>query len=244
MATLKLFCFPYAGGSSAIFYKWKQYLSPNIELRPVELAGRGKRIREPFYADIEDATEDILNQIGNELTQSPYAFFGHSMGALISYRLAHKINRRSLDKPSHLFFSGKGAPHIKKENAKKYHLMDSEIFKKEMIGLGGTPPEFFDYPELMELYLPLLKNDFKIVEKYVHDDRVETLTQDMTIFLGKEDDLTPAQCTEWEKHTVGKCKIHYFNGGHFFLNHEIKSITDIINRTLVRTTKSSMARVV
>ncbi|MDW3194567.1 MAG: thioesterase domain-containing protein [Cytophagales bacterium] len=241
MNKLKLFCFPYAGGSAVIFKKWKQHLDPSIELRPIELAGRGKRIQEPLYNDIYEATDDIFHHIYEELIESPYAFFGHSMGAIIAHLLAHKINHTSLAEPMHLFFAGRGAPHVERQDEKKYHLMDNEDFKKEVINLGGTPPEFFNHPELLELFLPLLKNDFKIAETYEHQGEIQALSQNMTVFLGKEDDLTPEQCGEWEKHTTGTCSTHYFDGGHFFLHDETIAITDIINRTLIRMNDSKMA---
>lgn len=241
MNKLKLFCFPYAGGSAVIFKKWKPHLNPSIELRPIELAGRGKRMHDPFYNDINEATDDIFNQIHKELTELPYAFLGHSLGALIVYQLARKINETSITKPVHLFFSGRGAPHVGRKDEKKYHLMNSEDFKKEVINLGGTPPEFFNHPELLELFLPLLKNDFKIAEQFVHQGEIEALKQNMTVFLGREEDLIPEQRDEWEKHTTGTCSIHNFDGGHFFLHDEIMSITNIINQTLNRMNDSKMA---
>lgn len=93
MTKIKLFCLPYAGGSSVIFNSWKQYIDPSIELVPIELAGRGKRINEPLYNGVNDAVEDVFGLIKNKITDTPYALFGHSMGGMISYELAQKIKR-------------------------------------------------------------------------------------------------------------------------------------------------------
>ena len=225
---VKLFCLPYAGGSSAIYYSWKKHLVPEIELVPLELAGRGSRIHETLYNDRAEAVEDVLRLIKGDIHTSPYLLFGHSMGALISYELVQRIRESNLPPPMHIFFSGTSAPHLKDEE-KKYHLMDEEDFKQQVLELGGTPPEFFESPELLELFLPLLKNDFRLAETDIPRGEINPLDQNITVFQGKEDDLSTQQCEEWRRHTHGRCRLHYFEGGHFFLNEETEQITRIIN---------------
>jgi surfactin synthase thioesterase subunit len=233
MGFIKLFSFPYAGGSSASFNKWKQYLHPSIELVPVELAGRGRRMRDPFYRNVPELVEDVFHIIRSEISKGPYALFGHSMGSMIAYHLAQRIREAQLPGPVHAFFSGRGVPHLKRNDEKLYHLMNDSDFKKEVIELGGTPPEFFQYPELMELLLPLLKNDFRLAETVVEEGAIRPLNESITVFLGKDEDLTPEQCDGWKAHTEKICNIHYFPGGHFFLQEETESIIELINNTLV-----------
>lgn len=235
---IKLFCFPYAGGSSVMYHQWKPFLQDEIELRPIELAGRGKRIIENPYNDIKDAVEDVFELIYKEVQQSPYMLFGHSMGAMIAYELAQKIREKGLPKPIHMFFSGKGAPNVHRSDEKEYHLLDDSSFKKEVIELGGTPPEFFEHPELMELFLPLLKNDFRIAETHKLTEPIKEFDQDITVLLGKEDDLNAEQCEEWVKHTTEFCYFHHFPGGHFFINDEKKAIVRIIEDVVRKNTRS------
>jgi surfactin synthase thioesterase subunit len=231
METVTLFCLPYAGGSSLIFNKWEQFLDPRVKLRPVELAGRGKRIFDPYYKNIDEAVEDVLNSIRKELGESNYALFGHSMGSSICYKLAQKIQNENLFLPLHLFFSGRRAPHLKRTDEKMYHLMSDDIFKKEIRELGGTPPEFFDHPELMALFLPLLKNDFRIAE-LDQPVSIRPLDCDISVFLGKDDDLSDEECSSWRHHTRRCCTLQYFNGGHFFLHQEAEQLVSIINQQL------------
>lgn len=215
-----------------VFSKWKPYLHPRIELIPVELAGRGRRIHEAHYGDAREAIEDAFQLIKSEIYQARYALFGHSMGSMISYELAHKITNSNLPPPVHLFFSGKGAPHLQRSEEKKYHLMSDDVFKKELIELGGTPSELFEHPELLELFIPLLKNDFKITENGAEREGIHPLDENITIFLGTEDDMTQQQCDGWKYHTKNNCSIHYFEGGHFFLHEETEQVVRIINDTL------------
>lgn len=229
---MKLFCFPYAGGSAVLYNRWKRYLDADIELRPIELAGRGMRLRDSLYKGGQEAVLDVLRIIKHELPTSEYAFFGHSMGAMIAYELAHHINKQEINPPAHIFFSGRGAPHIKREG-KIYHLMNEDEFKQSVLELGGTPREFFDHPELMEILLPVLKNDFKLSETEMYAGPIRRLPNAITVLLGKEDNLSDAQCVGWKEHTDHECHTHYFSGGHFFLHDHVEEIASIISKRLI-----------
>ncbi len=232
MSKTKLFCFPYAGGSALVYNKWKKFLHSNIELFPVELAGRGKRYNDFLYNTIDDAVEDIFNKLKLYITNQPYAFYGHSLGALLSYELVRKIKLMRMPEPTHVFFSGRGAPHVKDEKDKKYHLLDDEEFIEEVKELGGTPPGFFENQELTDLLLPMLKNDFRIADISFCDREIEVFDFDISVFIGKDEDITPEQIDGWKQHTSGLCSIYHFNGGHFFLHDETKKIVKLINNAL------------
>ena len=230
---MNLFCFPYAGGSAMVYYGWREFLHRQINLIPVELSGRGKRIHEPLYFDLQNAVDDLYNIISSQLDSAPYAFFGHSLGSLLAYELAQKIKASNIRQPTHLFFSGKASPNIKNVKEKNFHLMDAEKFKKEVIHLGGTPPEFFDHPELVDLFVPLLRNDFKLAETIVCKNEVAPFRCDISVFLGKNDEISAEQADGWKFHMSQNCSVYYFNGGHFFLHHEIQPIVSIISKRLI-----------
>lgn len=230
MYKLKLYCLPYAGGSALIFSSWKKYLSLEIELIPIELSGRGRRIHESLYNNLTDVIEDVFQIFKNDVNHMPYAIFGHSMGAMLSYELVQKIIDSNLPQPKHVFFSGRSAPHL--EDNKQYHLMDDTLFKEEIIKMGGTPMEIFKHPELSQLFLPLLKNDFRISETRIRNNKILPIEPSITVFFGKDEDLRPEQCDGWKRYTKKICSIHYFDGGHFFLNEKTKEIVGLINNTL------------
>ncbi len=237
MKKIKLFCFPYAGGSAAAYNKWRQYLDKHIELRPVELAGRGRRIYDPLYQSIEETVHDVYNMIALELTNEPYAFFGHSMGAIIAYELAYKIRENNQPEPVHIFFSGRGAPHVPDEDKEMWHTLPDDEFKEKILELGGTPPEFFEHPELHDVLLPMLKTDFKIAETYQYDGGIKPLDNDITVCTGKKEKLTAEQVHGWKEHTKQLCTIYYFEGGHFFLHKQTEPLVKIINHTLLEAAK-------
>lgn len=230
---MKLFCFPYAGGSSAIFNQWKNYLTPDIEIRAIELAGRGKRIHETHYSDFNEVIEDVFPIIADEIKSNEnYALFGHSMGAKIAHKLTLKIIEHGLSKPKHIFLSGRGAPDVKGNNEIEYYKLPEKDFIEEVFKLGGTSKEFFEHPELLELFLPLLRNDFKMATKEITNSEIVQLPCDISIFIGKEEDLIPEQIYGWKNYTSKSCIIHYFNGGHFFINEQIEPIVKTINKII------------
>lgn len=236
MDKIKLCCFVYAGGSVAIFRDWKDYLDPRIELLPIEIAGRGKRMNEGLYKDMTAAIDDVSAIVKREIKGGPYALFGHSLGSRIVYHLAQRLAAdASVPLPQHLFFSGAGAPHIIRADKKQYALMDDTEFKQAVFHLGGTPREFFEHPELMDLFLPILKNDFRIAETAVTPAQIQPLDTDISVMLGREDDLSPEQVAGWEKHTRKTHNSYFFDGGHFFLHAAKPEMISVINTTLLGT---------
>ena len=216
-----------------IYAGWKSLLDPQIDLQLVELSGRGKRIHEPSYLNMEEAVDDLFSHVCNNLNP-PYAFFGHSMGSLISYELTQLIVRKGFPPPMHVFFSGRGAPNVQLDDEPAFHLMDDRQFSEELVKLGGTPPEFFSHPELAEVFVPILKNDFRIVETYEGTETINPLNMEISVFLGKQDDQSAEQCDAWRNHSTELCRLYYFNGGHFFFNENSGQIIRIINSTLLQ----------
>ncbi|ELR68782.1 Thioesterase [Fulvivirga imtechensis AK7] len=242
MKKIKLFCFPYAGGSARIYNEWKPYLHQSIELRPIELAGRGSRFGEPLYDSLEAAVDNLLEIIEEEILYNNYALFGHSMGALLSFELARKIQNLELPRPTHLFFSGKSSPDIKEDTDKTFHMMEDDEFKEEIMELGGTPPDFFTHPELLDLFFPLLRNDFKLAESNIVAHNNEPFDCDITVLLGKEDDVTSRQADGWKNHSKKNVTLHYYNGGHFFIHDEKEGIIRVVNKTLEDIMKENLRK--
>lgn len=232
MSKLKLFCFPFAGGAAASYSRWRQFLSSEVDFRPIELAARGRRMREANYKNIDQAVDDVFNIIRNDLTTGPYVLYGHSMGTMISFELAYRIRDNQLPMPKHIILSGRAAPHVPRDNKRVLHHLPDEEFKAKMLEMGGTPKEFFEHPELLEVFLPLLKGDFTNTETYKHPPKDMPLDIDFTILAGKKDEDTPDELDEWRIHTKGKCDIHIFEGDHFFIFDEMDGVMKVINNTL------------
>ncbi|ACL75052.1 thioesterase II family protein [Ruminiclostridium cellulolyticum] len=232
--TINLFCFPYAGGSSSVFSKLKRYADKNIKVVPVELAGRGQRIGEPFYKNMNEAINDIYDKISSFTYEQPFAFFGHSMGSSMVFELSHKILQNQKKEPIHLFISGR-CPPINHKDDKKIHGLPDNKFIEEVYELGGTPKEVFENMELRRVFLPILRADYKLVEEYQYFEKANKLSCDISVFNGKDDRMTNLDGMKgWGDYTSGKTNIFEFDGGHFFLHNQMKEIMDIMNKTLHR----------
>ncbi len=232
MRKVKLLCLPYAGGSAAIYYKWKKYLDSNIEVVPVELAGRGRRISESFYDSMLNAVDDIYNIIKPIIRDCEYAFYGHSMGTIIAFELCRKIMGESERQPLHLFVSGRYPPSISR--AEKYlSRLPDNMFLEEVFKLGGTSTELVDNKELCDLFVPILKADYRIIEEYKYINSDKKFNYGITVFNGKADlEVSYSEVKEWRQHTLLENPIYEFEGNHFFINDKTPEITEIINNTI------------
>ena len=181
MSRIRLFCLPYAGSSAMFYYQWSKFLDKQIDLEPVELAGRGSRIDVPLYDSIYGAAQDVFRSIKDQIGDEPYAIFGHSMGSWIAFELYYELVRSGIQPPEHIFFSGNRAPHLNvKRNKLIYNLPENE-FKNAILDMGGTPKEVFEDDTLKNIFVPLIRSDYKITEKYLYTARKSILACGVTI---------------------------------------------------------------
>lgn len=214
-ARLRLFCFPYAGGSAAIYRLWPQNLPSEVEVCVAHLPGRGMRLREQPFTSLDALVDAAAEAIAPSLDK-PFTFFGHSMGAMISFELARRLRDQGRPQPTHLFVSGRPAPQLPNHDI-SHNLPEAEL-RRELLRLNGTPREVLENPELMELMLPLLRADFSVVETYVYRRGVP-LDCSLTAFGGIRDkQVSREQLEAWSEQTVGEFALRMLPGDHFFLN--------------------------
>lgn len=228
---MNLFCLPYAGGSEITYYEWKKYLDPSIQLKPISLKGRGKRFTEGFYNSIEEAVDDIFSNYISQSKDEDYAIFGHSMGGLLAYELYYKICEKNFKLPTHMFFSGYESPDKSTDVDISYTLPDKEFLNK-VFELGGTEKEIIENEELLELYLPILRNDFRILDQYVYKNKGFKIRCNVSVLIGKEDRVDKEKLLSWSNLVDIPVNFYTFNGNHFYINTSTKQLIDVINKTL------------
>ena len=166
-ATLRAFCFPYAGLGASVFRTWPPEFPPRVELCLIQPPGREGRFTETPLPDVRSlaaaATEAIEPHAG-----IPYVFYGHSLGALVSFEVAREFRRRGLPGPLQLFVSAHRAPHLPNPHAPLRHLPDAAFLSEIARQYGGIPQLVLDNPDLLELMLPCLRADITAFETYQH----------------------------------------------------------------------------
>jgi medium-chain acyl-[acyl-carrier-protein] hydrolase len=230
-AALRIFFFPYAGGNSLMYRTWPEHLPASVEVCAVQLPGREARLREPSYRDLPPLVEALADALPPHLDK-PFAFFGHSMGALISFELSRELRRRGGPTPSHLFVSGHRAPQIETDVPPTYDLPTPE-FLEEIRRFNGTPREVLEHPELMQLFLPLLRSDFALCQTYVYRPE-PPLDCPINVYGGVEDRDVPREHLEaWREQTSAAFTLRMFPGDHFFLRKFQPLLLDTFSQQLM-----------
>jgi pyochelin biosynthesis protein PchC len=212
---VKLVCFPHAGGSATAFAPWAPAMPPEIALYGVQYPGRGDRLGEPPVETVKEMSSCVAAELLRTDT-TPYALFGHSLGALVAYETAVLLRDRGRE-PRHLFASGSAAPPF--AGGGETHRESDERFWATVCGLGGTDPEIAVNDELRELMLPVLRADIRASELYrpATTER-RPLSCPVRCYHGEGDrtvDLTPL--AEWGKTTTGTFTTHVRPGAHFHI---------------------------
>ena len=231
-APLRLFCFPYAGGGASVYRLWPRGLPADLEVVGVQPPGRESRWRETALRDADAMADEALHAIEARLDR-PFAFFGHSMGAIVAYEVAHRLDAAGGPAPRHLIVSGRPAPSVPEVHP-PIHDLPREEFIEQIRRYSGTPEEVLQNDELMSLLEPLLRADFAVSESYEHDPGRAKLDVPLTAIGGTDDPDVPVDALEpWSEETSGPFRKHVIEGGHFFVNEQRDETLAIVARTLV-----------
>jgi|AGTN01.1.fsa_nt_gi Predicted thioesterase involved in non-ribosomal peptide biosynthesis len=212
---LRLFCLPHAGAGVSTYRPWGGLVPDWLVLAPLQPPGREERLAEPGFTSIREMARALPSAVMRQ-ADHPFAIFGHSMGALAAFELAHELRRLGLPQPRALLLSGRAPPHCPLRRAPLHDLPDDQ-FAERLKGLGGTPPEVFEHPELLDLLMPTLRADFQACDTYRMVER-PVLDLPIHVFGGRDDrDVPVDELSQWERHTSGPVSVEAFPGGHFYL---------------------------
>jgi surfactin synthase thioesterase subunit len=232
-ARLRLFCFPCAGGGAAGFHPWVKKLPQDIEIIGVRMPGTESRILERPPESIPEAVNNITLVIYPELDK-PFAFFGHSVGALFGFELAREVVRKNGMRPVHFFAAGIRAPQVPLRHPPIHDLAEEEFLEEMERRYSGVPQEIVQDPDLLQIVLPGLRAGLKMSEGYKYTEG-EPLDCDITVFGGYEDkSVNNADLKSWREQTKGRFAMHFFPGDHFFIYYEQDHLLSLLSSELTR----------
>lgn len=225
-AALRLFCFPYAGGAANAFAPLSAALRPGIEVIALQYPGRQDRANEAPIEDICVIAEQIADQFG-PWTAEPFAFFGHSMGAMVAFETARLLPVP----PMALFASARKAPCAGPGPVRD---TSDDALIRELTRLCGTDAAILADPELLEVILPVIRADFRAVQAYRYRPGAK-LSCPVVAMLGCSDPLVSAEeAARWAEHTTAGCSVHVFEGDHFYLVPRLPQLAELISRYLAQ----------
>lgn len=228
-AGCRLYVFPHAGGSAAAYARWAQLLPEDVEVATVQLPGRQDRRSTPPITDLDTLVEAVYEALEDDLDGRPFAFFGHSMGALVAYRLTVALRKDGVAGPALLAVSGwEGGAHRTSEVS--VGSMSDDEFLARVAEFGGLPPEVTGNDELLQLVLPMLRADFTVLNGYTDDAaRVDC---PVVAYGGASDPTVGGGALgAWAERADRFLGLVEFDGGHFYLyEHGVSVAADLTGR--------------
>ncbi|WP_018348361.1 thioesterase II family protein [Longispora albida] len=237
-ATIRLFMFPYAGGSAPIFEEWRPLFPADVSMQAVQLPGRFNRGSEPRHRDMEPLVEAVAEAFMSELDHRPYALFGHSMGALLAYRLAVRLEEETGAGPVLLGAAGWSPEGFTMPSMELVNLPQPELVDW-IVNLGSLPPAAYA-PEVLDLTVPPVRADLEICAKYLDDGA--RVSCPIVSYSGRDDPLHDRSGPgSWAGRTPEFLGNSEFPGGHFFLYDAVLPIAADLTRHLLRAAETAPA---
>jgi surfactin synthase thioesterase subunit len=213
-ARSRLICFPHAGGAATFYGPLARALPGSVEVLALQYPGRQDRLAEPGVDDAVELAERIFGLV-RDRTDLPLVLFGHSMGAVLAFEVARRLERAPGVPLRGLVVSGRYAPSVvRHENV---HTGGDAALVAEITKLNGTDARLLQDEDVREMILPSLRSDYKAVETYRYRPG-PPLDCPVTVFTGDSDPrVSIAEARAWQNHTTGPFRLLTFAGGHFYL---------------------------
>lgn len=219
---LRLFCFPFAGGGALSYRGWSNELPSDIEVVPVQLPGHEDRFREIPLQRMEDLVDKLIEALSPLMRELPFAFFGHSMGAIVALEVARRLAATDGPLPRHMIVSARAAPHLPLRRPPVFNLSRKDL-ERWLRELNGTPEAVLSSTEMMDLVLPALRCDLQIDDTF-RTTAEPALACPLTVVGGlRDNEATPDELRGWSLYTSNSFALRLVMGDHFFPFNEFRS---------------------
>ncbi|MEU1124606.1 alpha/beta fold hydrolase [Streptomyces sp. NPDC005899] len=215
----RVFCLPYAGGSSLAYRDWVG-LGPGIEVVAVDYPGRLMRPSEPLL----DSVPELVASLTEELSPSwdlPFVLCGTSLGSLVAFELARAAEQAGRV-PEAVVLCACAAPGRPPRSAPATHLSDADFVEAVAERYGGAVAALSGDPEAQAVVLPMLRADLRAFERYAGAPVPPApVAADVVAFSGQQDRSTGfGEIAGWRAFTTGDFQIRSVPGGHFFVEEQ------------------------
>ncbi|MEU8775860.1 alpha/beta fold hydrolase [Streptomyces sp. NPDC048606] len=221
---------PHAGGNASFYFPLSRALAAHAEVLTVQYPGRQERLGEPVPEDLDAFVAGVEAALSPWLrTGRPLVLFGHSMGAVIAYELARRLERSGTAARG-LIVSGRRSPVIDRREG--LHALDDEALIAHVAGLAGTDTELLARADMRELILPSLRGDYRAVENHRHEPG-PALATPVSVLCGESDPRAGlAEAMRWRELTGAAFTFRGFPGGHFYLVEQHEAVVRAVTEDL------------
>ena len=215
---LRLICLPFAGGGAGVYRRWAEAAPPGVEVWPLQLPGRERRLTDRPYTSMVRLVDDLHQTLGPWLDTAPWAIFGHSMGAAIAHAWALTA-AEALMPPAHLFLSARRAPAEPRPHPPLFALSDEALLDQVQALYGPLPAVLRDRPHLVKLFLPTLRADIQLLDTWSPPTERRLDLPVTALACADDPAVAPEQVARWAEVTSGPFAQVTVPGDHF---HEIR----------------------
>jgi surfactin synthase thioesterase subunit len=230
---LRVFVFPHAGsGASSYHFLARACKDDPVEINLIQYPGREMRIREAPCTDMAAMLASLGEDLRDYLSDTPFAFFGHSMGALVAFELTQRLVESGGPLPQQLFLSGRQAPQRPALNLPVDSMSDAAFLDAVGRRYNALPAELMSNPEILSLLLPSLRADFKLMAGHQYRP-AEPLDVGLTLINGTDDPWVDRDSVEaWQAMSHQPIETHWLPGGHFYLPQAATVVRSLLLRAL------------
>ena len=227
-----MYCLPSAGSSASMYFEWGNYTPEWLNVCPIEYPGHGTRIREKLIHDPDVITQEITDAILTR-NQMRFILFGHSLGTALIWRIVKELQTRHQEnRLGMIAISGRRETSTLNNEPRNRHLLPRQEFIQAVSKYAGLPKELLDQDNILDFFLPILRNDFHLNDFLMDDEPVFTCCPLVTIAGDNDPDIPSVDMmTAWAKYSQVWLGHYSIAGDHFYLNktNNIKKIIEIIS---------------
>jgi surfactin synthase thioesterase subunit len=217
---------PHAGGAASFYAPFARRFPDGYEVAAVQYPGRQERLGEAFVTTVEGLADRLVPSLRRWAAEPvPLVLVGHSMGASVAFESVLRLGRDRSTSHCRLVVSGRAAPSV----ARQHRMFeDDQELLDHLAGLGGTDAAVFSSPELMELVLPAVRNDYAAVTRYRPSPDAVVETPVLCLTGDRDPQVTPEEAAAWKGHTTADFRLEILPGGHFFLTDHPDSVVRLV----------------
>jgi medium-chain acyl-[acyl-carrier-protein] hydrolase len=227
---MRLFCLPWAGAGALGYSSWKLPTDMAAEVWAVQLPGREDRAGEPPLPSITSMV-DALRGVVEPLLDRPFAFFGHSMGALLAFELARALRDTGGPAPAQLFLSGMRSPDLTPWRPAASVLGDEALLHRLNEIAGPSVSAVRDRDVLLWL-APAMRADFAACENYQYRDELPLDIPTCLLAAVDDAEVRVDEVSAWRRHCGAAGPVRVFEGGHLYLLDQRADVLSLIAEVL------------